>query len=43
MVFELKYIQEYEKHGISIYAITVQNEPGVDNSQEIDPWSRYTS
>jgi O-glycosyl hydrolase len=30
------YIQDYEKHGISIYAIAVQYEPGVDNSQEID-------
>ena len=41
MVFELCaqiYIfKKYEKHGISIYATAVQNEPGVDNSQEIDP------
>ena len=33
--YALRYIQEYEKHGISIYAITVKSEPGVDNSSLI--------
>jgi O-glycosyl hydrolase len=37
------FIRAYEAEGILIYAITVQNEPGVDRAKEKDPQWRYPS
>ncbi|MBI3735781.1 glycosyl hydrolase [Candidatus Sumerlaeota bacterium] len=34
----VRFIQEYEKEGIPIYAVTVQNEPGVDRSKDEPSW-----
>lgn len=39
----VKFIQAYEAEGLPIHAITVQNEPGVDRSLEIDPKWHYPS
>ncbi|MFO0945154.1 MAG: glycoside hydrolase family 30 protein [Planctomycetota bacterium] len=38
----VRFIQAYEGEGIPIHAVTVQNEPGVDRSQEKPRW-RYPS
>ncbi len=39
----VRFIQAYEAAGIPIYAVTVQNEPGVDRSLEKDPKWHYPS
>jgi len=39
----VRFIQTYEAEGIPIYAITVQNEPGVDRAIEKDPKWHYPS
>ena len=39
----VRFIQAYEKEGVPIYAVTVQNEPGVDRSKEKDPKWFYPS
>lgn len=39
----IKFIRAYEAEGIPIYAITVQNEPGVDRGLEKDPKWHYPS
>jgi len=39
----VKFIQAYEKEGIPIHAVTIQNEPGVDRSKESDPKWHYPS
>jgi len=38
----VRFVQEYERAGIPIYAVTVQNEPGVDRQHDA-PKSRYPS
>jgi len=38
-----KFIQAYEAEGIPIYAVTVQNEPGVDRAKERNPKWFYPS
>jgi len=38
----VKFIQAYEREGISIHAVTVQNEPGVDRQKDAPKW-RYPS
>jgi len=39
----VRFIQAYEAEGIPIYAVTVQNEPGVDRAKEKDPNWFYPS
>ncbi len=39
----VKFIQAYEAEGIPIYAVTIQNEPGVDRAKEKDPKWFYPS
>jgi glucosylceramidase len=39
----VRFIQAYEREGIPIHAITVQNEPGVDRAREKDPKWFYPS
>ncbi len=39
----VRFIKAYEGEGIPIYAVTVQNEPGVDRSKEANPKWRYPS
>lgn len=39
----VRFIRAYEAEGIPIYAITVQNEPGVDRAKEADPKWHYPS
>lgn len=39
----VRFLQAYEAEGIPIYAITVQNEPGVDRAREKDPKWHYPS
>ncbi len=39
----VRFIEAYESEGIPIYAITVQNEPGVDRAKEKDPKWHYPS
>ena len=39
----MRFIRAYEAEGIPIYAITVQNEPGVDRAIEKDPTFHYPS
>lgn len=39
----VKFIQAYEAEGIPIYAVTIQNEPGVDRAKEKNPKWRYPS
>ncbi len=39
----VKFIRAYEGEGIPIYAITIQNEPGVDRAREKDPKWFYPS
>ena len=39
----VRFIQAYAAEGIPIYAITVQNEPGVDRSRSKDPKWHYPS
>jgi glucosylceramidase len=39
----VRFIQAYEAEGIPIYAVTVQNEPGVDRSKEKDTKMFYPS
>ncbi len=39
----VKFIQAYRSEGIPIYAVTIQNEPGVDRSLETDPTWHYPS
>jgi glucosylceramidase len=34
----VRFIQEYEKEGIPIYAVTIQNEPGVDRAVQAPRW-----
>ena len=38
----VRFVQEYERAGIPIYAVTVQNEPGVDRQHDAPKW-RYPS
>ena len=38
----VRFVQEYERAGIPIYAVTVQNEPGVDRERDAPKW-RYPS
>jgi glucosylceramidase len=38
----VRFIQEYAAEGIPLHAITIQNEPGVDRSQDAPRW-RYPS
>lgn len=38
----VKFVQAYEREGIPIYAVTVQNEPGVDRQHDAPKW-RYPS
>lgn len=38
----VRFIQAYQAEGIPIYAVTIQNEPGVDRSREKKKW-RYPS
>ncbi len=38
----VKFIRAYEREGIPIYAVTVQNEPGVDRQKDAPKW-RYPS
>jgi glucosylceramidase len=39
----VRFIKAYEAEGIPIYAVTVQNEPGVDRAREKDPKWFYPS
>ena len=39
----VKFIHAYQRAGIPIHAITVQNEPGVDRAQSTDPKWHYPS
>jgi O-glycosyl hydrolase len=39
----VKFIRAYEAEGIPIYAVTIQNEPGVDRSRERNPRWHYPS
>jgi glucosylceramidase len=39
----VRFVEAYHDEGIPIYAITVQNEPGVDRSKETDPKWKYPS
>jgi glucosylceramidase len=39
----VKFIQAYEAEGIPIYAVTIQNEPGVDRAKERNPKWFYPS
>lgn len=39
----VKFVQAYAAEGIPVYAVTIQNEPGVDRSQETDPKWHYPS
>jgi glucosylceramidase len=39
----VKFIQAYEAEGIPVYAVTIQNEPGVDRAKEKDPNWFYPS
>jgi glucosylceramidase len=39
----VRFIQAYEREGIPIHAVTVQNEPGVDRAKEKDPKWFYPS
>lgn len=39
----VRFIQAYQAEGIPIYAVTVQNEPGVDRAKEKDPKWFYPS
>jgi O-glycosyl hydrolase len=39
----VRFIQAYEAEGIPIYAVTIQNEPGVDRAKEKDPKWFYPS
>ena len=39
----VRFIQAYEREGIPIHAVTVQNEPGVDRAKEKDPKAFYPS
>ena len=39
----VKFIRAYEAEGIPIYAVTIQNEPGVDRSKEKNPRWHYPS
>jgi O-glycosyl hydrolase len=39
----VRFIRAYETEGVPIYAVTVQNEPGVDRSKEKDPKWHYPS
>jgi glucosylceramidase len=39
----VKFIQAYEAEGIPIYAVTIQNEPGVDRAKEKNPKWFYPS
>ncbi len=34
----VKYLQAYESEGIPVYAVTIQNEPGVDREHESPRW-----
>jgi len=34
----VRFVQAYEREGIPIYAVTVQNEPGVDRQHETPKW-----
>ena len=38
----VRFVQEYEREGVPIYAVTVQNEPGVDRQHDAPKW-RYPS
>lgn len=38
----VKFVREYEREGIPIHAVTVQNEPGVDRQRDAPKW-RYPS
>ncbi len=38
----VRFIRAYENEGIPIYAVTIQNEPGVDRSRSLPKW-RYPS
>jgi glucosylceramidase len=38
----VRFVQDYERAGIPIYAVTVQNEPGVDRQHDAPKW-RYPS
>jgi len=38
----VRFVQEYEREGIPVYAVTVQNEPGVDRQHDAPKW-RYPS
>ena len=39
----VKFIRAYEAEGVPIYAVTVQNEPGVDRAKEKNPKWHYPS
>jgi glucosylceramidase len=39
----VKFIRAYEAEGIPIYAVTIQNEPGVDRAKEKNPKWHYPS
>src|SRR4051794_40850892 len=39
----VRFIRAYEAEGVPIYAVTVQNEPGVDRAKEKDPKWHYPS
>ena len=39
----VRFIQAYEAEGIPIYAVTIQNEPGVDRAKEKNPKWHYPS
>jgi glucosylceramidase len=39
----VKFVQAYEREGIPIHAVTVQNEPGVDRAKKKDPKWFYPS
>jgi len=39
----VRFIQAYEADGIPIYAVTIQNEPGVDRARERNPKWHYPS
>ena len=39
----VRFIQAYEAEGVPIYAVTIQNEPGVDRAREKDPKWHYPS
>ncbi|MCC6233267.1 MAG: hypothetical protein IT580_11525 [Verrucomicrobiales bacterium] len=39
----VRFIRAYEAEGVPIYAVTVQNEPGVDRAQAKDPKWHYPS